>query len=106
MKSNINSVVMIKGDEKNREKRKIGIIKNIFMGKDNTIQSIRTRKIIIERQIQLLYPMELHSDSNTITCNTQDDETLNVNAKEFRPKTSAAAVIKQRIKNITDNKNQ
>ena len=28
---------MIKGDEKNRTKWKIGIIENIFVGKDDTI---------------------------------------------------------------------
>ena len=61
MKININDVVMIKGDEKNRGKRKIGIIENIFMVKDSIISSIRIRtgKSIIEKPIQLLYPMEL-----------------------------------------------
>ena len=54
MKININDVVMIKGDEKNRGKWKIGIIENIFMGKDNIIRSVRIRsgKSIIERPIQ------------------------------------------------------
>ena len=63
------------------------------MGKDNTIRSIRIRttKNVIEREIQLLYPMELHSNTKTTTSNTQDDKTLNVNAKEIRPKRSAAA---------------
>ena len=43
---------------------KIGFIENISMGKDNTIRSIRipTEKNIIERTIQLLYPVELHCD--------------------------------------------
>ena len=61
MKTNINDVVMIKGDEKNRGKRKIGIIENIFMVKDSIISSVRIRtgKSIIEKPIQLLYPMEL-----------------------------------------------
>ena len=61
MKININDVVMIKGDEKNRGKRKIGIIENIFMVKDSIISSVRIRtgKSIIEKPIQLLYPMEL-----------------------------------------------
>ena len=85
MKININDVVMIKGDEKNRGKWKIGIIENIFMGKDNIIRSIRIRtgKSIIERPIQLLYPMELHCDSKITTRNTQDDKILNAKAEEF-----------------------
>ena len=63
------------------------------MGKDNTIRSIRIRtgKNIIERPIQLLYPMELHCESKATTSNSQDDKTLNVNAEEFRPKRLAAA---------------
>ena len=36
-KINMNNVVMRKGDEKNRGRWKIGIIENIFIGKDNTI---------------------------------------------------------------------
>ena len=108
MKININDVVMIKGDEKNRGKWKIGIIENIFMGKDNIIRSVRIRtgKSIIERPIQLLYPMELRCDSKTATRNTQDDKKLNANAEEFQPKKSAAAVAEQRIKDNADNENQ
>ena len=85
VKININCVVMIKGDEKSRGKWKIGIIENIFVGKNNTIRSIRIRtgKNVIERPIQLLYPMELHCDSKATTSNTHDDKTLNVNTEEF-----------------------
>ena len=59
MKININNVVMIKGDEKNSEKWKIGIIENIFIGKDNTIRLIRIRtgNSFIERKIQLTHPI-------------------------------------------------
>ena len=62
---NIDNVVMIKEDEKNQIKWKIRIIENIFVGKDNTIRSIRIRtgKKVIERPIQLLYPMDLYFDS-------------------------------------------
>ena len=72
---------MIKVDEKNCGKWKIGITDNIFMGKDETIRSIRicTGKSITERLIQLLHPMELHSHSVTTTSNTQHDKTLKVN---------------------------
>ena len=89
---------MIKEGEKNRGKWKIGIIRNICMGMDNTIRliSIRTRKSIIERPlqmvypmemvypIQMVYPMELHYDSKSTTNNTQDHKNFNVNAEEFR----------------------
>ena len=41
VKININDVVMIKRDEKNREKWKIGNIVNILTGKDETIRPIK-----------------------------------------------------------------
>ena len=88
MKININDVVMIKGDKKNCGKWKIGIIKNIFMGKDNIIRTIRVRteKSIIERLIQLLYPMELHCNPKETTNNTQDDKTLRIMLKNSNQK--------------------
>ena len=53
-----------------------------------------------------MYPMELHCDSKSTTSNTQDDKTLNVNAVEFRPKRSAGAFAKQKIRDNADNENQ
>ena len=38
VKINMNDVVMRKGNEKNPGRWKIGIIENIFMGKDNTVR--------------------------------------------------------------------
>ena len=86
----------------------IEIVENVFMGKHNTIRLIRIRtgKNIIERPIQLLYPMELPCDSKSTTKNTQEDKTLNVNAEAFRPKRSAAVAVEQKIRNIVDNGNQ
>ena len=108
VKININDVALITGDEKNRRKLRIGIIEHIFMGKNHTIRSIKvhTKKNIIERPIQLLYPMELHCGSKSTISNTQDDETLNVNAEEFQPKRPAAAAAEQRIRDIVENENQ
>ena len=107
-KININDMVIIERDEKNRGKWKIGIIENIFVGTGNTIRSvrIRTRKGIIERPVQLLYPMDLQCDSKTINSKTQDNKTLNVGAEEFWAERSAATVAEQGIIDITDNENQ
>ena len=58
---------MIKEDETNHGKRKIGIIGNIYTGKDETIR-IYTRKSIFKRKIQMLYPMELHCELNNDNC--------------------------------------
>ena len=46
--------------------------------------------------------MELHCDSKKTTSNTQDHETLKVNAEEFQPKRSTAVVAEQRIIDIAD----
>ena len=56
------------------------------MGKENQIKliRIRTEKSVIERPIQLLYPMELYCDSKSTTSNTKHDKTPN--ADEFGPK--------------------
>lgn len=108
VKTNVIDVVMIKGDEKNRQNWEIKIIENIFMGKDNTNISIRicTRETIIERPIHLLYPLRLYYDLKTTTSNTQEGKRLSDNAKEFRPKSSVTTVAKQRIRDITEDKNQ
>ena len=93
MKTNVIDVVMTKRAEKNRQNWEIKIIQNNFMGKDNTNISIRicTRETIIERPIHLVYPLRLHYDLNTTTSNTQDGKRLN---------------DKQRIRDITEDKNQ
>ena len=56
MKISIKDVVTIRGAEQNCEKWKIGIIENIYIGKNNIIRSIRTcnGKSIIGRSFQLL----------------------------------------------------
>ena len=109
VKTNVIDVVMIKGDEKNRQNSEIKIIENIFMTiQYNTNISIRicTSETIIERPIHLLYPLRLHYDLKTTTSNTQDGKRLSDNAKEFRPKSSVTTVAKQRIRDITEDKNQ
>ena len=49
----IGDVVMIKGDDKNRGKWNIGIVEELYEGKDNVIRAVklRSRKTHIERPI-------------------------------------------------------
>ena len=58
-------VVLIKGDDKHRSKRNIGIVEELYKGKDNVIRAVklRSRKTYIERPIQFLYPLELNCDT-------------------------------------------
>ena len=54
-------VVLIKGDEKNRGKWKLGRIEKMFPGRDGVIRAVRLRagKSYLERPLELLYPLEL-----------------------------------------------
>ena len=67
VKIDIGNVVMIKGEDKRRAKWKIGIVKELYRGKDQEIRSvqIKTAKGCLERPVQLLYPLELHSNKIT-----------------------------------------
>ena len=61
----IGDVVLIKGDDKHRGKWNIGIVEELYKGKDNVIRAVklRSRKTYIERPIQSLYPLELSCDT-------------------------------------------
>ena len=61
----IGDVVLIKGDDKHRGKWNIGIVEELYKGKDNVIRAakLRSRKTYIERPIQFLYPLELSCDT-------------------------------------------
>ena len=79
----------LRSDKRRREDRrkwKIRIAEDIFMGKGNTIRSVRmhTGESIIERPVQLLYSRELH------------DKPLNFNAEQFWTRRSSAAVVKRK----------
>ena len=58
----VGDVVMIKGESKKRGKWKIGIISELFQGKDDHIRDarVKTPRDYLGRPIQLLYPPELH----------------------------------------------
>lgn len=87
-------IVMIKGDEKNRARWKIGRVTNMIEGRDGIVRVVKvvTGKGEFERPIQFLYPLELRCDAADST-----ETKLNADAKEFRPKRRAA---EDAIKNI------
>ena len=57
-------VVLIKGDERNRGKWKIGIIDTLIKGRDGVLRAVRLRagRSYLERTIQQLYPLKLSCD--------------------------------------------
>ena len=65
------NVVLIKGDERNRGKWKIGITDSFIVDGDGVIRGarLRTGNSYIERATQHLFPMELSCDRNPIDDN-------------------------------------
>lgn len=85
---NVGSLVLIKGEEKNRNKWKIGKVVRLIRGRDQVVRGVQlqTGKGTIERPIQLIYPaLELQCDVN-------QHKQLDSGAKEFKPRRQAAAV--------------
>lgn len=62
-------VVVITGDERNKEKWKICIIEQLLTGQDGIVRAVRVlcRKNHIEQAFQHSYPLELQCDMNEKT---------------------------------------
>ena len=95
-------VVIIKGDEKDRNQWKLGIVEEVLPGKDSVVRAVRLRagRNQLERPIQHLYPLELSCD---IERNTKTK--LNPEIPAFRPRRNAAEVAKVRISDIAEVEN-
>ena len=88
--------MLIKGDEKNRCKWKIGIVTTLITGRDGEIRGARLRagRSYLERAVEHLYPMELSCDMKIPVA---DEETTPV-----RPTRNAAAIARSRIQDAFD----
>ena len=60
----VGDVMMIKGEEKNRSKWKIGIVTELIIGRDGLVRGAKLRagRDHLERAVEHLYPMELSCD--------------------------------------------
>ena len=65
------------------------------------VAQLRIGKMLTDRPIQLLYPLELHCEGITTTNEDEKKNELNPSATEFRPKGTAAEIAKWRLKDIT-----
>ena len=90
-------VVLIKGDERNRGKWKIGVIDTLIKGRDGIVRAVRLRagKSYLERTIQQLYPLEL-------SCDRKKQRSLNATVDEFRPRRRAGTVARENIRLIAE----
>jgi hypothetical protein len=95
-------VVIIKGEERNRNKWKLGLVVQMINGRDRVIRAVKLRagKLFLERPIQCLYPLEL-------SCDMEPPKTsLNVEAKEFAPKRKEAISAQENIPKIVEEEEQ
>ena len=92
-------VVLIKGDEKNRGKWKIGIVKQIIPGRDRNVRAVKlkTGKGELELTMQHLHSLELACDMEEPKKKIE----LDAKALEFRPKRKTAEEAKTRLKGIS-----
>ena len=105
MQISLGDIVLIKGDGKHKEKWNIGMLDKLHKGKDDVIRAVglRASKSYIEGQIQYLYPLELYCDVEKQSSPVKKNpSTLDANAKEYRPRRTAAAIAEIRMKNIND----
>ena len=95
--------MLIKGDDKHRGHWKMGVVQKLVKGKDGIIRGVKlkTSTGILERPLQLLYPMELNVSSEPRA--EKAKEKLNPEAGEFKPRSQRAAKKKaiQRLKELT-----
>ena len=91
-------VVIIKGDEKDRNQWKLGIVEEPIPGKDGIVRAVRLRagKNHIERAVQHLYPLELSCDRE------EADNRLNPETPAFRPRRDAATAAEVRISDLAE----
>ena len=92
-------VVIIRGDDKNRNKWKLGIVEDLIVGRDGVLRAakLRSGRGILERAVQHLYPLELTCDRNNDAHQVQRGTQLNPNVQAFRPRRDAAVAARLRI---------
>jgi hypothetical protein len=93
----VDDVVLIKDDSRNRGKWSVGIVEELYQGRDGVAKGakLKTRKTHIDRALQHLYPLELHR------ARSQDKRPeLDPEVAEFRPRRRAAEVARQGIKAV------
>ena len=88
-------VVVIKDEERNRNKWKIGIVEGLISGRDGIVRAAKLRagKGTLERAVQHLHPLELSCDRENVKAPPQ----LNPEAPKFKPRRAAAVATRCRI---------
>ena len=93
-------VCLIKDDNKDRNKWKLGIAEELIAGRDEVVRAVKLSagKSHLERAVQHLYPLELSCDkSREAPKPPQNNEAL-----AFRPMRDAAVAARLRVQNIAE----
>ena len=96
----VGDMVIIKSEEKNRDKWPLRIVKELYPGRDGVVRAVKVRsgRNFLERLVQHLYPLELSSESVV----RAPFRVLNADALVFRPRRQAALQTDRRICQIAE----
>lgn len=96
----VGDVVMIHSEDRNRGKWPLGIIEEMYTGRDGVIRGAKLRAGAghIERPVNHLYPLELKFDRTPLPSQDQ----LNPNVPEFRHAHDAAVAARVRIHDMAN----
>ena len=99
-KLNKGDVVIIKSDERNRASWSLGIVGELYSGRDDVVRAVKLRagKKFLERPPNHLCPLELSCDREVV----QENIPLNPNVPPFRSARDAAGAARQRIQEIAE----
>lgn len=102
----VGDVVIIQSEERNRGKWSLGVIEELYPGRDGIIRAAKLRagKSYLERAVNHLYPLELSCDKSRPYI--PERKQLNPVAPEFRPVRNAAAAAKLRIRDIAQEQDE
>lgn len=97
----VGEVVLIKSDDKNRGKWKVGIVTELIKGRDGVVRGakLRTGTSHLERAVQQLYPLELSCDRPGDGDRPPTTE-LRIEAPAFRPSRDAAVAARLRMEDL------
>ena len=98
----LGEVLLIKSEDKNRGKWKVGVVTDLIKGRDGVVRAAKLRvgTSYIERAVQQLFPLELSCDRRR---DGEDDPTpMRAEATEFRPLRDAAVAANMRIRDLAE----
>ena len=97
-------VVIIKDDDKNRGKWKLGVVEELYKGRDGIIRAARLKvgKNYLERALQNLYPLELSTlnDKESKVEEHNHEESDKITTKPRRSSRTAAANARVKLQLI------